>query len=221
MARPQLSDEVAAHVRELVLTGQLRAGEFVRVEKLAEDLGMSITPVREGLLALRGEGILTLAPRRGFLVAPLSEQDLLDLFWVQAQLAGELAARATPLLDDEQIAELGELQEKLVTALGEGDLTTVERLNHEFHRTVNRAAGSTKLAWFLKTATRYVPLRYYQRVGGWPDATRHDHFAVLEAFRARDPEAARAAMVEHIRHAGRLLAAHADLPEDTGDGTTG
>lgn len=217
MARPQLSDEVAAHVRELVLTGELRAGEFVRVEKLAEELGMSITPVREGLLALRGEGILTLAPRRGFMVAALSEQDLLDLFWVQAQLAGELAARATPLLTDDQITDLEKLQEQLTKALAEGDLTTVERLNHGFHRTINQTADSPKVAWFLKTATRYVPLRYYHRVGGWPDATQHDHFAVLEAFRARDPEAARAAMTEHIQHAGRLLAAHAGLPEGQGE----
>lgn len=212
MARPQLSDEVAAHVRELVLTGQLRAGEFVRVERIAEELGMSVTPVREGLVALRGEGLLTLEPRRGFTVAPLSEQDLLDLFWVQAQIAGELAARATPLLTDEQIDQLDALQAELVDALGRDDLTAVERLNHEFHRTINRAAATTKLTWFLRTATRYVPLRYYHRVGGWPDATQHDHFAVLNALRARDPEAARSAMRDHVNHAGRLLAAHADLP---------
>lgn len=209
--RSQLSEEVAAHVRELVLTGQLRGGEFVRVEPVAEQLGISVTPVREGLLLLQGEGLLRLEPRRGFAVAPLTIGDLTDLFWVQAQLAGELAARAAVSLDDEQIVELGRLQDELIDALDAHDLDAVERHNHAFHRAINLAADAPKLQWFLRTATRYVPLRSYHRVSGWTEATRGDHVEVLSALRARDAEAARAAMIEHIQHTGRLLAEHAEL----------
>jgi DNA-binding GntR family transcriptional regulator len=216
--RPQLSDEVAAHVRQLVLSGQLRAGEFVRVERLAQDLGTSITPVREGLLALRGEGLLTLEPRRGFLVATLTEGDVRDVFWVQAQIAGELAARATLALDDEAVAGLEQLQQELSEALAGQDLERVERLNHGFHRTINKASGGSRLQWFLAATTRYVPLRYYHRVGGWPDATRHDHTDVLDALRARDPERARRAMAEHIVHTGELLVAHGDFATSPTDG---
>ncbi|WP_110180351.1 GntR family transcriptional regulator [Nocardioides solisilvae] len=212
MARPQLSDEAAAYVRELVLTGQLRAGEFVRVERVAEELEMSVTPVREGLLALRGEGFLELAPRRGFVVAELTEDDVRDLFWVQARLAGELAARATAHLTAEQVKELEALQTSITTALERGDLDEVERCNHAFHRTINLAARSPKLAWFLRASTRYVPNRFYHRIGGWPDASRHDHTEVLAAILAGDPDQVRRAMEEHITHAGQLLVEHADLP---------
>lgn len=218
MARPQLSDEAAAYVRELVLTGQLKAGEFVRVDRVAEELDMSVTPVREGMLALRGEGFLDLAPRRGFVVAALSEEDVRDLFWVQAQIAGELAARATERLTAEQLKELESLQADLTKALDGGDLDQVERCNHAFHRTLNLAAGASKLTWFLRTATRYVPNRFYHRVGGWPDASMHDHAAILDGLRSRDPEAVRAAMEEHIHHAGQLLIDHADLPDATDAG---
>lgn len=212
MSRPQLSDEAAAYVRELVLTGQLRPGEFVRVDRIADELEMSVTPVREGLLALRGEGFLELAPRRGFVVAALTEDDVRDLFWVQASLAGELAARATTRLDPGQLSELESLQEKISDALERGDLDNVEQYNHAFHRTINLAAQSPKLIWFLRAATRYVPERFYHRIGGWPDASRHDHTTVLEAFRAGDAEAVRRSMEEHIIHAGQLLIEHADLP---------
>ncbi len=215
--RPQLSDEVAAHVRQLVLSGQLRAGEFVRVDRLARDLEMSITPVREGLLALRGEGLLTLVPRRGFQVATLTEGDVRDIFWVQAQIAGELAARASVALDDEALDELEELQRELGEALAGDDLERVERLNHSFHRRINVASDGSRLRWFLAATTRYVPLRYYHRVGGWPDATRHDHTDVLEALRARDAEGARRAMVEHIVHTGELLVAHGGFAGERAD----
>lgn len=217
MARPQLSDEAAAYVRELVLTGQLKAGEFVRVDRVAEELDMSVTPVREGLLALRGEGFLELSPRRGFVVAPLSEDDVRDLFWVQARIAGELAARAAERLTAEQLKDLEALQESLSKALDTDDLDEVERCNHAFHRTLNLAAGAPKLTWFLRTATRYVPIRFYHHVGGWPNASVHDHVAILDGLRSRDPDAVRAAMEEHIHHIGELLIEHAELPEAGGD----
>jgi DNA-binding GntR family transcriptional regulator len=213
MARPQLSDEAAAYVRELVLTGQLKVGEFVRVDRVAEDLDMSVTPVREGLLALRGEGFLELAPRRGFVVAALSEDDVRDLFWVQARIAGELAARATKRLTPEQLKDLEALQEDLTRALDCGNLDEVERCNHAFHRTLNLAAGSPKLTWFLRTATRYVPHRSYHQVGGWPDASVHDHIGILDGLRARDADVVRTAMEEHINHIGQLLIDHAELPD--------
>jgi DNA-binding GntR family transcriptional regulator len=219
MARPQLSDEAAAHVRELVLTGRLKPGEFVRVDRVAEELDMSVTPVREGLLALRGEGLLELAPRRGFVVAALSEDDVRDLFWVQAQIAGELAARATKRLTAEQFKELEGLQEVLGRAVDSGNLDEVERCNHAFHRAVNLAAGAPKLTWFLRTATRYVPHRSYHRVGGWPDASAHDHVGILDGLRSRDPEAVRNAMEEHINHIGELLIEHAELPDASSSGT--
>jgi len=62
--RVSLSDEVAAHVRALIISGSLHPGEFVRLEKIADDLGVSATHVREGLHVLRGEGFLDFEPSR-------------------------------------------------------------------------------------------------------------------------------------------------------------
>src|SRR5437763_14072564 len=92
MNRTQLPEQVATYVRELIITGQVRPGEFLRIERIAQAVGVSQTPVREGLLSLKSEGLVHLLPRRGFVVAPITPQDISDSYWAQAQIAGELAA---------------------------------------------------------------------------------------------------------------------------------
>jgi DNA-binding GntR family transcriptional regulator len=208
--RPQLSDEAASHVRELIISGQLRPGEFIRQEKIAEDLDLSATPVREALLALRGEGFVLLRPRRGFVVAPLDGGDIRDLFTAQALIAGELAAQAALRLSDEGLDELGQLDSDLNVAAAAGDADRVEELNHAFHRLVNLSADAPKLAWMLSVTVQFAPHRFFATIEGWAAASAVDHESILAALRARDPEEARQAMGRHINNAGRLLAQHFD-----------
>ena len=111
--RPRLSDVAADHVRELIVSGQLAPGEYVRPEILAEELGISATPAREGLLTLQSEGFLRVEPRKGFAVAALSTEDVLDIYTGQALIGGELAARAAERTTDSEIAELERIQRDL------------------------------------------------------------------------------------------------------------
>lgn len=206
----RLSDEVAAHVREMIMTGAVEAGTYLRPESIGAELGISITPVREGLLALRGEGFVQLVPRHGFVVSPLRRADIEDLYQVQAWLAGELAARAALHADAAALSELERRQELLEAAARSGNSCLVEQANHAFHRGINRAADSPKLAWLLAVATRYAPRRFFPTIRGWVIASVEDHRPVIAAPHDADPNAARDAMRRHIEHAGALLAAHLD-----------
>jgi DNA-binding GntR family transcriptional regulator len=206
--RRQLSDEVAAYVRELIMSGQVGHGEFLRLERIAEDLGISVTPVREALLSLRGEGFVTLEPRRGFMPAPLTRQDVQDLFEAQAYFAGELCARSAGAVTEAELAQLDRFQGELEAAFAAGDSAGIERANHEFHRLINLCAGSPKTAWLLRTVVRYAPRRFYAGIDGWTRASVDDHRLVLAALRAGDADGARQAMRAHIRHAGTLLVVH-------------
>ncbi|WP_242424773.1 GntR family transcriptional regulator, partial [Frankia sp. EI5c] len=87
---PQLADEVAAHLRDLIMSGHIWPGEYIRLDEVARELGVSVTPVREALVRLRSEDMVELEPRRGYVVAPLSQQDIRDLFSLQGDIAGEL-----------------------------------------------------------------------------------------------------------------------------------
>ncbi|WP_395109201.1 GntR family transcriptional regulator [Actinomadura sp. SCN-SB] len=206
--RRQLSDEVAAYVRDLIMSGRVRHGEFLRLERIADDLGVSVTPVREALLSLRGEGFVRLEPRRGFMPAPLTRQDVHDLFEAQAYFAGELAARAAAQITEDELAALDRTQEDLERASRLRDSEAIERANHHFHRVINLSARSPKTAWLLQLVVRYAPRRFYASIQGWSQASVDDHHLVLAALRAGDGEAARQAMRTHIRHAGTLLVVH-------------
>jgi DNA-binding GntR family transcriptional regulator len=208
--RPTVSDEVAGHLRSQIMSGRARPGERIRLEEIAEQLGVSITPVREALLTLRGEGMVELEPRRGYVVAPMSRQDILDVFTLQGDIAGELAARVAGTVTAAQLAELAALDRKLGTATRGRRVAEIERLEFEFHRAVNLIAGARKLSWFLLTATRYTPARFLSSDPGWRAGMRTDHEALLVAFREGDAASARASMSRHFTDGADRLVKHLD-----------
>lgn len=208
--RPQLSEEAASYVRDQITSGSLMPGSHVRPEAIAAELGISTTPAREALQALRAEGFLELAPRRGFTVARLTGDDIRDIYLVQSWVAGELVARATAKKDAAFIGRLEKIHEALTAAADARELENLEEQNHRFHREINLASGSPKLAWVMQFVSRFTPRRFYASIQGWPEATVADHQVILDAIRSGNPEAARAAMSEHTKRAGTLLSAHVE-----------
>lgn len=188
------------------MSGQIRPGESVRAESIGAALDISATPAREALQALKVEGFLELVPRRGFQVAPLTGEDIEDLFQVQGLIAGEMAARAAVKATDADLVELEALHHEMLAAAGRADYRVLEEKNHAFHREINLIADSRKTVWVLSLMSRYVPRRFYPEIGGWPSATIGDHTGVLEFLKQRDADGARGAMQEHVVHAGALLA---------------
>jgi len=188
-----LSDEVAAHLRAAIMSGALRPGTFIRLDETAAELGVSVTPVREALLKLRGEGMVQLEPHRGHVVLPLSREDLEDIFWLQATIARELAAAATEHITDAEIDELARTNEALAAAVGAGDAETIADIEFAFHRVFNQAAGRIKLAWFLLNAARYMPVLVYAADPEWGAAAVDNHRRLIEGLRRRDA----AAVIEH------------------------
>jgi DNA-binding GntR family transcriptional regulator len=186
---------VAGYVRELILSGEVRPGEFLRMEPIAEAVGVSNTPVREGLLLLRSEGYVKLVPRRGFMVASFTAQDIRDIFWVQAQLAGELAARAAKRITPEQIARLERILEQYNET---DDAEQLARLGHAFHREINLAADSYRLALLLGSVVKQLPNRFYAAIEGSVASSRADHPRIIDALRGRQARKARSLMEQHI-----------------------
>jgi DNA-binding GntR family transcriptional regulator len=206
--RMRLSDEAAAHVRDLIVAGKLKGGEFIRPEAVAERLGISATPIREGLLQLQTDGLLHVAPRRGFIVASLSEQDIRDGAQAHALLAGELCARTATLITAADLSALARTQKDLESADQDGNLDDVERLNIEFHMRIYRLANSPVIYRLVESTITRTPRRLYQILGGWPAGSTRDHRAILEALKAADGDAARQAIADDINRNGQLLATH-------------
>jgi DNA-binding GntR family transcriptional regulator len=197
-ARPQLSEDVARYVRKRIFQGVYGAGEYLRLDQLAAELGISVTPVREALLNLRAEGLLAQQPRRGFMVLPVTRQDIADVANVQAFIGGELAARAAQNISQDQLTSLRTIQAELEDAYARTDYEWAVRLNHEFHRAINVAADSPKLTQFMSGITRYAPESVFPTVAGWPEQSIKDHRRIVAALERRDPQRARMAMSEHF-----------------------
>ena len=204
--RRQLSDEVADDLRNRILTGALVAGEALRVEHLAAELGVSATPVREAMQILRSEGFLDLAPRRGFTVATLTSQDILQVFRARALISGELAALSAARIDEAKLRELEELQSVIIRAFRARLHRQVEAEVRRFHRLIDEGAEAPRLRWSLDALSRFVPRHFYAHLEGDEEMTDVDHSELLVALRERDAVAARAVMERHVEASGRLLA---------------
>lgn len=209
-AHTSLGESIATEIRDLILSGQLRQHQQINIDRMAAQLETSITPVREALLALRGEGFVELLPNRGFRVASLEHSDIEDLYKVHSFVAGELAARACENMDDEQVEALEALHKAMGRALATNNLDEMEALNKEFHALLYREGHAPKLAWLNRVIHLYIPSRFYARVAGWAESVVEDHERIVESVKARDPEAARLAMSDHIRRGGIAFVSHLD-----------
>jgi DNA-binding GntR family transcriptional regulator len=207
-ARPQLAEDVARFVRKRIFDGTYAAGEYVRLDQLAAELGISVTPVREALFELKAEGLLAQQPRRGFVVLPVTGRDLTDVSNVQAHIGGELAARAAANISEEQLRDLEKIQSELENAYADDDGERAVRLNHDFHRAINVAADSPKLAQLMSQITRYAPESVFPTIAGWPEQSIEHHRRILAALEQRDENRARTAMSEHLAEGAAPLIEH-------------
>ncbi|NBE83423.1 GntR family transcriptional regulator [Micromonospora rubida] len=210
VSHPQLSETVANLLRDRIMSGQLRPGDRIRLEEVAQETGLSITPVREALLMLRSEDMVELQPRRGHVVAPLFRQDIMDVFGLQGDIAGELAARVAVSITPAHLDDLRQQHERLRRAVQARQTSRVEQLEFEFHRSINRLADARKLSWLLRTATRYTPSRFYAADPEWRASMIADHEALLVALEAHDPVTIRPIMARHFTDGAERLVKHLD-----------
>ena len=204
--RPQLSEEVAGRVRHWIMTGEVHPGDFIRLDETAAALGVSVTPVREAMIQLRGEGMVDLVPHRGYVVSPLDRGDVEDIFWLQGQIAVQLVRRAVKRMSDADIDALADINDGLRAAIADSDTQRIEHLEFEFHRTLNLAAKSTKLAWFLFGAARYTPGSVYAADPEWRAFAVVNHDELIDALRRRDATTtARLTRTQFADGAARLI----------------
>lgn len=198
LGKLQLSETVASYLREQIISGRLKRGEFLRIDAIARELDVSTTPVREGLLLLQSESFVRLMPRRGFVVNSFSKSDLLDLFWAQAVIGAELAARASTRMSREDLSRLQEIHVQHEGAVAAQDQDRAAKLGHQFHRTINLAAQSPRLALLLGGLTKQLPNRFYASIEGQLDDAIAYHPIIMDAIRIQDAESVRALMQRHI-----------------------
>jgi len=201
--RGGLAEDVAGYLRAKILSGEMKPGEKVDQDAIGEALGVSRSPVREGIIVLGQEGLLDVLPRRGAVVAKLTRDDVIDHYELFGLISGRVAAQAADELTDADLVELRMIHDRFVDAIGDEH----EKLNDEFHRIIN-ASASRRTRWLLRHLERSIPEGFYGITPGWGQTAVVGHDRVMAALEARDPRAARAAMEQHLHDAG-VAAVHA------------
>jgi DNA-binding GntR family transcriptional regulator len=208
MARPNLQDEVARWVRRAIFSGELKPGERINQDELAEKLELSRLPIREAMIALEREGLIRTIPRRGSFVWDFRRQDILDQYEVYALVSGLATERAAQNLTPDGIATLRRSVDEMTTQKDPG---LREAANDQFHTVINRASRSPRLMWLLGLLASSVPPGYHDT--GWEIAAR-DHLEIIDHLERGDGAAAAEAMRNHIRHTGAHAVGFLPLIDD-------
>jgi DNA-binding GntR family transcriptional regulator len=194
--RPNLSDSIAAAVREMILDGQLGAGERINEVHLAARLGVSRTPLREALIRLVAEGALTSKPRCGFYVCPLTVEELEQTYPIRALLDPE-ALKLAGLPSAQQLARLEALNQQIRET---ADPEAVVSLDDSWHlellaRCPNRVLLGL-IEQFIHRTRRYelALMREQRNVL----RTVQDHDDILAALRAQDLDGACVALRDNM-----------------------
>ena len=140
-----LREKILETIRDAILKGTLKPGERVSEPDLAERFGISRTPIREAFRQLESEGYLQVIPRKGAVVASLSERDVEEFYAIKIILEGFAARMAAEKLTDKDIERLEVINEKLAQIAEEGDVKTFFRVHNEFHEVFIKAAGNERL----------------------------------------------------------------------------
>src|SRR5438105_5285975 len=220
--RRALVDKLAATLQARVLSGELPSGTRLRQEALADEFGVSRTPVREALRKLQASGLVELQPHRGALVRRLAPREIRDAYEVRAELEGLAAELAARRIRHDQLDRLHEAQAEFrealthtVAARERGVEPSAEetarwgRANDLFHQAIQEASGNEVLVTALARLHRSFPRDLSRTVLGESTPLLRDnvgeHEAVLEAIERRDAAAARKLMSQHVRRAGELI----------------
>ena len=201
IARGSLHDEVTSRVRDMIVDGRLRAGVAIPELELAQQLGISRTPMREALKVLASEGLVELLPRRGAIVKVFTAKDAQDMLAVIAVLeehAGQQACRAS----DAEIAAILALHEQMRRHFERRERPEYFRLNQEIHNAIVRAADNptlTMLHGVLRTRMRRIRYIGNHLPENW-SAAMAEHEAFSEALRDRDGDRLGRLLREHLEN---------------------
>ncbi|MEW6662439.1 MAG: GntR family transcriptional regulator [Bacillota bacterium] len=198
-----LRARVFKYIKAQIINGVYQPGESLVEAKLADELKVSRTPIREAIRLLELEGLVETTHHKGAVVLGISSKDVEDIFAIRSMVEGLAARWAVQNIKDEQIKELEKLVDLMEFYSQKKDMDELAELDHKFHEIIFEASGSKILNLTLSNLHQYVQLARLESLKAprrLPQ-TLEEHRAVLQAFKERKPDAAEALLTQHVRNA--------------------
>jgi DNA-binding GntR family transcriptional regulator len=202
-----LREVVFESLREAIIGGRLKPGERLMEAQLAEELGVSRTPVREAIRKLELEGFVAMLPRKGAYVAGISLKDIVDVFEIRGALEALAAGLAAERITE---GELDQMERCLLQASEAGDrenLSAFVAVDTGFHELIYRASRNQRLfqiVTLLQEQVQRFRTVSLSQPGRFKDATE-EHRQIIEAISERNVELAQNLAKEHIENAEQSM----------------
>lgn len=197
-----LREKIFQKLRQDILDGRYKAGDSLVELKLAEEMGVSRTPVREAIRQLELEGLVSSIPNKGVFVEGITRQDIEDIYAIREYMEGLAARWAIERMDEESLKELETMCELMEFYTAKGDLDQVGKLNSRFHDLIFQSTNSKPLMQILSDFQYYMENIRLASLKSPGRATQslEEHKEIVQAFKERDIEKGERALVEHIRN---------------------
>jgi len=206
-----LRERIVEFIKDAVVSGRLKPGERVPEQEIAANFGISRTPIREAFRQLETEGFISLIPRKGAVVSPITDKDVVEFYAIKSLLEGYAARTACPALTPRDIKRLEGLNTAMKKCADKGDVKGFFKLDNQFHDTFLKACGNDKLCALVHNLVQQferfrvtalsLPGRMNESVGQHDDiikAFKDSDAALVETLVRANAEKGRDVLVDEI-----------------------
>ncbi|HUL32224.1 MAG TPA: GntR family transcriptional regulator [Thermodesulfobacteriota bacterium] len=205
--RKSLREEVYESLKKSILHGKLKPGQHLIEEQLANQVGISRTPVREAFHKLEKDELVTRLPKGGFAVREFTREDVEEIFGIRGALESYAAYLSTLHMAPDKVAILEKKLKESEEALAKGDEEQVVELHTEFHDLLYKSCKSKKLLEMINTFRDYF-YRYRSallHIENAVSTSNQDHRQMLEAMKKKNPQLAERLVRRHLARGKELI----------------
>ena len=211
-----LSQKVYWALKTEIIKGSLKPGTKLSEGKIAKQLGVSRTPIRETLMQLAAEGFVKMNPNQAVVVSNASLEDVQEVLQIRGVLEGLAARLATKTINEEEIKELEKYQKRMEHYTNKDDVLAFSEMDAEFHELILNICGNNRLIQIRKNLSEQAH-RYRIRSLSVPGRLKYslkEHQEIIEALKRKDAEQADRLSQKHIENVLANILAHKEKEED-------
>ncbi|WP_422446389.1 GntR family transcriptional regulator [Thermoanaerobacterium sp. DL9XJH110] len=198
-----LRSRIYHQLKNAILNGVYKPGESLIEMKVAKELGVSRTPVREAIRQLELEGLVSSIPNKGVIVEGVTEQDVEDIYTIRKMIEGLAARWAAEKITDEQLKEMKDILDLMEFYTVKGEIDKVSELDTRFHDVIFKACHSRPLESVLTNFHHFIQRARLVSIksSGRAPVSLEEHRNIYRALESHDPDAAEKAMIRHVDEA--------------------
>jgi DNA-binding GntR family transcriptional regulator len=217
-----LKEDIFDVLHEKIISGKYKPGDWLRQDDIATQLGVSMTPVREGLDLLVSSGLAERVPYRGVRVREISPKDVVEAYGLRLLLEVVIAQEATKHITPDQIASLEKMIAEMKKHNSLKEMSMARRLSREFHSAIAEASKNDLLMkLYAVVANAFPDWLLYEALFRKPEIladsmanTHREHIAIVDAIKKGDGDKAAQKSVEHVMESGKWLEEYLGIPAD-------